>query len=98
MSVKSGTQASVLSEAPRCSFRPSYVPMQPLRFNSGMLGCMSAQDLPSLLPGFFDCGCPDIYFCPTSQEVECPRHSGFTMCCDAVDLHIPARTRTPAPD
>jgi hypothetical protein len=59
---------------------------------------MSTPGLPDPLPNFFDCGCPDIYFCPTSQEIECPRHSGFTVCCDAVDRHIPVRTRTASLD
>ncbi|MFC7590944.1 hypothetical protein ACFQYP_50115 [Nonomuraea antimicrobica] len=56
---------------------------------------MTAPTLPDPLPVFYDCGCPDIYFCPTSEEVECPRHSGFAVCCDNVPGHIPARTHTP---
>lgn len=47
------------------------------------------------LPHFYDCGCQDIYFCPASDEVECPRHSGFAACCDNVPGHIPVRTHTP---
>jgi hypothetical protein len=43
--------------------------------------------LPNPLPKFFDCGCSDIYYCPQSNEVECPRHSGFNVCC-ALDQHI----------
>lgn len=38
-----------------------------------------------------DCGCPDVYYCVTSGEIECPRHSGFDVCCDRVDEHLPAR-------
>jgi hypothetical protein len=38
-----------------------------------------------------DCGCPDIYYCPTSDDIECPRHSGFTVCCDRRDKHIAVR-------
>ncbi len=38
-----------------------------------------------------DCGCPDIYFCPTSGDIECPRHGGFDVCCDAPTLHVSAR-------
>nr|SBO91189.1 hypothetical protein BN4615_P703 [Nonomuraea gerenzanensis] len=47
---------------------------------------------PDPLPRFSDCGCPDIYFCPGSQEVECPRHSGFDSCCDNIAGHIRVRT------
>lgn len=39
----------------------------------------------------WDCGCPDIYFCPAVGEIECPRHSGFDVCCDRPDDHIPVR-------
>src|SRR5690606_41232635 len=46
---------------------------------------------PDPLPHFYDCGCPDLYFCPTSQEVECPRHSGFDICCDNIACPIPVR-------
>lgn len=39
-----------------------------------------------------DCGCPDIYFCPTINsgegEIECPRHGGFDTCCSRPDLHV----------
>jgi hypothetical protein len=44
--------------------------------------------LPDPLPEFSDCGCSDIYYCSRSGEVECPRHSGFDVCCDALDQHI----------
>ncbi|MFI7104882.1 hypothetical protein ACIBK9_01090 [Nonomuraea sp. NPDC050227] len=47
--------------------------------------------LPDPLPVFFDCGCPDIYYCPRVGEVECPRHGGFAACCDALEQHIPVR-------
>ncbi|MFG2071731.1 NUDIX hydrolase [Nonomuraea maritima] len=52
--------------------------------------------LPDPLPEFFDCHCPDIYYCARVGEVECPRHSGFDVCCDAIDQHIPIRA-LPAP-
>ncbi|WP_431897255.1 hypothetical protein [Nonomuraea sp. bgisy101] len=56
-------------------------------------GCMLTvvSRLPDPLPEFFDCGCPDVYYCPRAGEVECPRHSGFDVCCDALDQHIPIR-------
>lgn len=38
-----------------------------------------------------DCGCPDIYFCPASSELECPRHSAFTTCCNQPEQHLPVR-------
>jgi len=38
-----------------------------------------------------DCGCPDIYYCPVSDEIECPRHSGFTTCCDRIGEHVTVR-------
>lgn len=31
-----------------------------------------------------------LYFCPTSGDVEDPRHGGFDVCCDRPDLHRPA--------
>ncbi|RIJ78767.1 hypothetical protein D1871_02205 [Nakamurella silvestris] len=37
---------------------------------------------------FLDCGCPDQFFCPRVGEVECPRHSGFTRCCDRTTEHV----------
>jgi hypothetical protein len=37
----------------------------------------------------YDCRCPDMYYCPAGEEVECPRHSGFDICCDRLDEHIP---------
>lgn len=37
----------------------------------------------------YDCGCPDMYYCPTGGEVECPRHSGFAVCCDRPEGHLP---------
>ena len=33
--------------------------------------------------------CPDVYFCPTSGDPECPRHGGFTVCCAHPELHRP---------
>lgn len=39
----------------------------------------------------YDCGCPDLYYCPNSNDVECPRHSGFDVCCDGVEQHVPVR-------
>jgi hypothetical protein len=33
--------------------------------------------------------CPDAYLCPASGDLECPRHSGFTVCCDRPDEHVP---------
>ncbi|MEV7907829.1 hypothetical protein [Streptomyces anulatus] len=50
--------------------------------------------LPDPLPVFSDCGCPDIYYCPRAGEVECPRHSGFDVCCDALEQHILIRATT----
>jgi len=38
-----------------------------------------------------DCGCDDIYYCPTSNDIECPRHSGFDTCCAHPDKHIQVR-------
>lgn len=35
--------------------------------------------------------CPDVYLC--QGETECPRHSGFTVCCDQPELHIQVYTR-----
>lgn len=40
-----------------------------------------------------DCGCPDTYYCPASDAMECPRHSGFDTCCDQQDEHIPVLRR-----
>jgi hypothetical protein len=39
-----------------------------------------------------DCGCPDMFYCPTTDDVECPRHGGFSVCCDGEDLHVPVPT------
>lgn len=36
----------------------------------------------------FDCGCPEVYCRPRSSEVECPRHSGFSVCCDRSAGHV----------
>ncbi|GAA3423621.1 hypothetical protein GCM10018953_08040 [Streptosporangium nondiastaticum] len=55
---------------------------------------MSMADPPDPLPEFFDCGCSDIYYCPRAGEVECPRHSGFDVCCDAVEQHTPIHVTT----
>jgi hypothetical protein len=38
-----------------------------------------------------DCGCQDVYFCPAAGGIECPRHSGFDVCCDRLSEHVPAR-------
>ena len=40
-----------------------------------------------------DCGCPDIYYCPSGDDIECPRHSGFDVCCDRPEEHVPVRDR-----
>ncbi|HEY5202057.1 MAG TPA: hypothetical protein VIJ31_14240 [Acidothermaceae bacterium] len=39
----------------------------------------------------FDCGCPDLYYCPDADEIECPRHSGFDTCCAAPGDHVGVR-------
>lgn len=31
--------------------------------------------------------CPEAYIC--QGETECPRHGGFDICCDRLDLHVP---------
>ncbi|MFH8483118.1 hypothetical protein [Streptomyces sp. NPDC018055] len=31
--------------------------------------------------------CPDAYTC--GDEYECPRHGGFTVCCDRAEAHVP---------
>lgn len=43
----------------------------------------------------FDCGCADIYYCPAADEVECPRHGGFSACCNRQNDHVevPAELR-----
>ncbi|MER6828921.1 hypothetical protein ABT352_23270 [Streptosporangium sp. NPDC000563] len=33
--------------------------------------------------------CPEVYFCPTSGDVECPRHGGFDVCCAWPGAHRP---------
>lgn len=38
-----------------------------------------------------DCGCPDIFYCPGADEIECSQHSGLDVCCDSPKDHIPAR-------
>lgn len=43
-----------------------------------------------------DCGCEDLYYCPRAKEIKCPRHSGFDVCCDRVDRHVPVRERRAA--
>lgn len=35
--------------------------------------------------------CPDVYLC--QGETECPRHSGFTVCCDQPERHVQVYTR-----
>lgn len=48
-----------------------------------------------------DCGCPDVYYCPSGGEVECPRHGGFDTCCAHPGAHRPLpsdlRCRDPRP-
>jgi hypothetical protein len=39
----------------------------------------------------WDCGCPDIYYCPMADEVECPRHSSLGACCDRAEDQVAAR-------
>ncbi|KGM01707.1 hypothetical protein [Cellulomonas cellasea] len=41
---------------------------------------------------YLDCGCPDLCFCPVAGAVECPRHSGFSVCCERPADHVPLRT------
>jgi hypothetical protein len=36
----------------------------------------------------YDCSCPDLYYCPTSREVECAKHGGFSVCCNRPDEHV----------
>ncbi|WP_433379516.1 hypothetical protein [Streptosporangium sp. CA-115845] len=36
--------------------------------------------------------CPDVYFCPTSGDVEYPRHGGFDVCCAWPGAHRPVTT------
>jgi hypothetical protein len=36
----------------------------------------------------YDCGCPDLYYCPQSHNIECPRHGGFDTCCARPDEHV----------
>jgi hypothetical protein len=38
-----------------------------------------------------DCGYPDLYYCPQADEIECPRHGGFTTCCAQPSAHISVR-------
>lgn len=42
-----------------------------------------------------DCGCVDLWFCPRSGDIECPRHSGFSVCCDRYEDHVPVRGTEP---
>ena len=46
----------------------------------------------------YDCGCPDLYYCPASAGVECPRHSGFDVCCDRPADHVPVPADVRAAD
>jgi hypothetical protein len=41
-----------------------------------------------LLHELADCSCPDLYCCPTSREVECAKHGGFSVCCNRPDEHV----------
>lgn len=49
----------------------------------------------------YDCGCRDVFYCPSGDDVECPRHSGFDVCCGRPDRHLPVpaalRERDPRP-
>jgi|LakMenEpi03Aug12_release.lakeMendotaPanAssembly.Ray.scaffolds.fasta_scaffold219531_2 hypothetical protein len=31
--------------------------------------------------------CDQVYYCPSSNDHECPVHGGFDVCCDRIDLH-----------
>lgn len=44
---------------------------------------------------FANCGCPNRYYCPHSDDIECPRHSGFDTCCNHPRRHIPVTAPTP---
>lgn len=44
-----------------------------------------------------NCGCGDLYFCPTAGDIECPRHSGFTTCCNRPRRHLPVTAPEPTP-
>ncbi len=33
--------------------------------------------------------CPDLYYCPTVDEVESGCHGGFAVCCYAPEMHVP---------
>jgi hypothetical protein len=44
----------------------------------------------------WDCGCPDIYFCAQSSDVECARHGGFSQCCDRPANHVAVRDHVSA--
>jgi hypothetical protein len=39
----------------------------------------------------FDCGCPDLYYCPQASDIECPRHGGFATCCAHPSGHVSVR-------
>jgi hypothetical protein len=43
----------------------------------------------------WDCGCADLYFCPASEELACPRHSGFGVCCASPEAHVLVRPLLP---
>lgn len=50
-----------------------------------------AFDTRTLYPSSNPTCCPDAYLCVSGEEpeIECPRHGGFTVCCDRPDLHVP---------
>lgn len=37
------------------------------------------------------CGCDELYYCPSSDDIECLRHGGFDVCCNSIDQHVPVR-------
>jgi hypothetical protein len=32
--------------------------------------------------------CPDVYYCPASDDIECVRHGGFSVCCSRPQDHL----------
>ena len=43
-----------------------------------------------------DCGCDDLYYCGTSDDIECPRHGGFDVCCAHPESHLPVGPLSPS--
>jgi hypothetical protein len=39
-----------------------------------------------------EAACCELFWCPTVNEVECPTHGGFSVCCEHPELHIPVET------